>query len=171
MGDAVVLPPPLCGVTIPQPYASLAAGGVVDHVDLGHEPGRGFVWLGRWVALHAGARLATGAASTYEALQREKLDPRNLRRAGLSCDARQLPLGAVIGVARLVGVERAPRVGLLEPQGWRWRLADAWALPRAVDVVGTHGVWLVPDAAVRSIREQWRHARRHETPAAVGVSP
>lgn len=119
-------------ITIPQPYASLLAAGIIDQVK------RDEITAYRGpVAIHAGAYHATLRPSNVDHL---------LHRLG----PRELPRGEIIALAELISVTEAGGK-------WHWHtFANVRRLRVSVSAAGSLGVWTVPDAVAELVRRQVR---------------
>lgn len=152
---------PLRALTVQQPWASAIASGCKPVENRTWSPVRWGLRAGEWFAVHASGRLPTDAHTVYAQLRAEGLLSRS--RIALPADARGLPLGAVVAVVRLVDAQPTTSANRATP--WHavgqigWELADAWALPRPVEVTGALGVWKLPDDVAREVRAQWAASR------------
>ncbi|ESP95743.1 hypothetical protein B591_31118 (plasmid) [Streptomyces sp. GBA 94-10 4N24] len=128
------------GITIRQPWATCIASGPKR---IENRP-RHWSWRG-WLLLHAGLQI-----------DRAALD---LPPVARTIQGRDLPTGAVIGVARLSGCHHdpagAPPCGTwAEPGCWHLELTDVHELARPVPARGQLGPWRPTDELVARVRQQ-----------------
>jgi hypothetical protein len=141
-------------LTLWQPYATLIAIGS-KRVETRswhtlHYEGR------PWIGIHAAKRtpkvelrLAFQGPVIRAALTAHKITPADL------------PHGAIVAVARLVGCGSAADTdrftwneqgqGWFGPGRWAWMLDDVRQLPTPVPATGAQGLWTIPAATVQTI--------------------
>ncbi|NEE25346.1 hypothetical protein G3M53_07665 [Streptomyces sp. SID7982] len=128
------------GITIRQPWATCIASGPKR---IENRP-RHWSWRG-WLLLHAGLQI-----------DRAALD---LPPVARTVQGRDLPTGAVIGVARLSGCHHDPAGAppcdtWAEPGCWHLELTDVHELVRPVPARGQLGPWRPTDELVARVRQQ-----------------
>ncbi|WP_331757241.1 hypothetical protein OH810_30730 (plasmid) [Streptomyces albidoflavus] len=128
------------GITIRQPWATCIASGPKR---IENRP-RHWSWRG-WLLLHAGLQI-----------DRAALD---LPPVARTIEGRDLPTGAVIGVARLSGCHRdeagvPPCDTWAEPGCWHLELTDVHELARPVPGRGLLGPWRPTEELVARVRQQ-----------------
>jgi len=130
----------LRGLTVLQPWATLIATGRKSWENRTRDPG---IQRGRWVALHAGARL------------HDRLDW--ARDVAPDVDPRSLPLSAILAL-----VWMAPAVPISQARnGLEWArgpvcipCSDPLPLPEPIPCRGQLGLWRVPLEILAQIEEQ-----------------
>ena len=174
MGDRRIL-----ALTILQPWAELIVRGPKRVENRTWEP-RG-LRAGDYLAIHAGKRL--DADSWYGAVETAisagllaslpvlaKFDQTPPKRRGDRFDPEKayaqsaVPYSAIVGVARLAGVEHsAPGDDpwWFGPVGWR--LADVVAIS-PVPCSGAQGLWALDPATLSAVRVAWKAAREELSP-------
>ncbi|PJN36710.1 hypothetical protein CG747_32200 [Streptomyces sp. CB02959] len=128
------------GISIRQPWATSIASGAKT---VENRP-RPWSWRG-WLLLHAGLQ-------TDRAALRLPLVARTIR-------GRDLPTGAVIGVARLTGCHQDPDgsrpcTPWSEPGRWHLELAGAQELALPIPARGQLGPWKPTEDLVAQVRQQ-----------------
>lgn len=172
-------------LTLIQPWAELIVRGPKRVENRSWAP-RGMV-VGDYLAIHAGAKVDAetwdGAADTADAAGdldglpwlrsfADAYPPRRGNRAAATAlrdhIARAVPYSAIVGVARLAGVEteKAPRdpwcfdpaadPWFFGPVGWRLDNVVAFD---PVPCAGAQGLWTLPPAVLAEVRERWAAAR------------
>jgi len=162
----------LRALTILQPWAHLIVHGAKRVENRTWAPTvRGLV-VGEYFALHAGMRIdlahwscAYKTMPTTEAAPLRTLLERVVHttpeREARAIAGASMPLGAVVGVARLAGLEDgAPLAG--DPYWfgpWGWRLDEVTAI-EPVACKGALGVWTLRGEARTVVRSRWVAARK-----------
>jgi hypothetical protein len=133
-------------LSLTQPWASLVAFGEKRVETRSWAPAR--TAIGQALAIHA----AKGFPLWARELVDEPPFSAVLGRHGINHHA-ELPLGAVVAVARLTAVVRTEHAngrlmteqervfGDYSPNRWAWVLDDVVALPEPVPAVGKLGIW------------------------------
>lgn len=164
----------ILALTIVQPWAELVVRGPKRVENRTWEP-RG-LRVGDYLAIHAGKRLdadcwdgaietaiSAGLLASLPVLA--KLDETPCRKRGDRFDPQKayaqsaVPYSAVVGVARLAGVERAAPAG--DPWWFGpvwWRLDNVVAIP-PVPCSGAQGLWALDPATLNAVRDAWKAAR------------
>lgn len=167
---------PLRALTIIQPWAELIVRGPKRVENRGWEPPRSLV--GAYLAIHAGKALDWdcwgGAAATARAagllgtlpvidggiaLGRPERGDRFARGREKDYALSACPYGAIVGVARVAGVETTAPAGdpwWFGPVGWR--LADVVAID-PLHCNGAQGLWVPSPEVVDIVRERYRASR------------
>lgn len=139
---------PTKALTILQPWADLIVHGP-KRVENRTWPPRG-LWRGDLFAIHAGKRV--------DARERSCADEKASAAGLLGAPSGELPLGAIVGVARLAGVERVPPA---DDPWWcgpiGWRLSDVVAV-EPIPCRGAQGLWRIPPAEAALLLTRWRAA-------------
>ncbi|MFI1621805.1 hypothetical protein ACH4VT_33330 [Streptomyces lydicus] len=128
------------GISVRQPWATAIVAGAKP-IENRPQP---WSWRG-WLLLHAGLQ-------TDRRALRLPLVARAIR-------GRDLPTGAVIGVARLVGCHQDPNDAPLcgpwsEPDRWHLELADVQELALPIPARGQLGRWKPSDHLVAQVLQQ-----------------
>lgn len=145
------------GLTIWQPRATLVVIGAKPFETRTVRPPHGLI--GQRIAIHAAVRPFRPATDVDVPTYHEMM--RALDRAGLRID--ELPLGALVGTARLVKAEKVDhahefarlppdRFGDYSVGRWVWFLDQVQQLPEPVEFRGAQGWFHVPDSLVAAAR-------------------
>lgn len=169
-------------ISVHQPYASLLSIGAKRYETRNWtSPYRG------WVAIHAGKNSDTVDELSHEiADYMENHEPlegfvkfvvlalkANERTAELQ-DLRDLPRGAIIGIARLTdcikGETLLPGLGeqerafgyfsALDEQRYGWQFEDAMPLPNPIYMTGQQGLFTINEHITQQVRDQWRYMKK-----------
>lgn len=161
---------PLRALTILQPWAHLIVHGAKRVENRTWEPTARGLRVGDYLALHAGRSVDLSSwDGAYETMP--NTEPRALgdlvergtftvpERARRELVRTLVPLGAVVGVARLAGVEReAPADDPYWCGPWGWRLGEVVAI-EPVPCSGAQGLWALPPDVLATVRARYRAAR------------
>lgn len=143
MSTGTLLPPAgdwIRGISVKQPWTTCIAVGAKP---IENRP-QHWSWRG-WLLLHAGLQIDRAAL-------RMPLVARTIR-------GRDLPTGAVVGVARLTGCHQdpdgSPPCGpWAEPGRWHLELADVQELALPIPARGQLGPWKPTEDLVAQVRQQ-----------------
>ncbi|MYS37199.1 hypothetical protein K388_07438 [Streptomyces sp. KhCrAH-43] len=133
------------GISIRQPWATCIVAGAKT---IENRP-RAWPWRG-WLLLHAGQQ-------TDRPALREPLVARTIR-------GRELPTGAVIGIARLAGCHQDPASAppctpFAQPGAWHLELSDVQALALPIPARGQLGPWRPTEDLLDQVLQQLPHLR------------
>lgn len=146
---STVPPPPagdwIRGISIKQPHAACILTGAKT---IENRP-RAWPWRG-WLMLHTSQQIDRPAL-------RVPLIARTVR-------GRELPTGAVIGVARLTGCHQDPDSSppcteFAQPGAWHLEVSDVQALALPIPARGQLGPWRPTEDLVNQVLQQLPHLR------------
>ncbi|MEU0718607.1 hypothetical protein ABZ498_15665 [Streptomyces lavendulocolor] len=133
------------GISVKQPYAACILAGAKT---IENRP-RAWSWRG-WLLLHTSQQIDRPAL-------RVPLIARTVR-------GRELPTGAVIGVARLTGCHQGPDgsppcTEFAQPGAWHLEISDVQALALPIPARGLLGPWRPTEDLVDQVLQQLPHLR------------
>ncbi|MEU0669233.1 hypothetical protein ABZ508_12665 [Streptomyces lavendulocolor] len=133
------------GISVKQPYAACILAGATT---IENRP-RAWSWRG-WLLLHTSQQIDRPAL-------RVPLIARTVR-------GRELPTGAVIGVARLTGCHQDPDgsppcTEFAQPGAWHLEISDVQALALPIPARGLLGPWRPTEDLVDQVLQQLPHLR------------
>ena len=148
---------PILGLSVRQPWAHYIVRGPKRVENRTWAPP---AWmLGGYVAIHAAKKRDEVELRCAQAFVKR------LRAAGKIADGaiapakvRDLPLGAVVGVARVAGWETRSDDPRHEAGCIGWQLADVVAIA-PVRCRGHQGLWELPDDVLATVRARWKAAQ------------
>jgi hypothetical protein len=148
---------PIFGLSIRQPWAHAIAWGTKRIENRFWSPTS--EQAGAFVAIHAAKTIETGDLNSFLAL-REQLAPheREWHTDAPSCIVRDLPLGAIVAVARIAGTTRSSESGwFCGPVGIV--LDSVVPLDKPVPCRGNRGLFELPFFELEDVRAAWKRSR------------
>lgn len=158
--------PPICALTIHQPYPWCIVHRYKPVENRGFRPPRDLI--GRWLMIHAGKKFADDEAVSAVRLVVMATDGRVLP------EVTEMTTGAIVGVAKLTGVitvegakvdaiEHPDPGGKLRSSPWLtgpfgWVLEEQRPFLEPVPCRGMQGIWSVPEELRPQLELQWKRS-------------